>query len=211
MYLLTKISSAHLSYYMLCFSSLKCPSNDMVPPLCRIIAPTKREKKMWPNFLQFYLGFFFLGRNVFQGSSIRYFFITSKCRDCLIPPLQRYHYKSTPDGQLTYLHVEQALGLGTKNMLNFLINLFTSRNGFLSMSFKSTSSSIFLHPKYYLHVVLRTFFIRLSKCALYPKQILLFTISLWNNVIMFLGDLSNQQVQKITPLIFIMLNNYLQL
>ena len=58
MYLLTKISSAHLSYYMLCFSSLKCPSNDMVPPLCRIIAPTKREKKMWPNFLQFYLGFF---------------------------------------------------------------------------------------------------------------------------------------------------------
>ena len=211
MYLLTKISSAHLSYYMLCFSSLKCPSNDMVPPFVQNYCTDKKGEKNVAKLFAILFGFFFQVEMFFQGSSIRYFFITSKCRDCLIPPLQRYHYKSTPDGQLTYLHVEQALGLGTKNMLNFLINLFTSRNGFLSMSFKSTSSSIFLHPKYYLHVVLRTFFIRLSKCALYPKQILLFTISLWNNVIMFLGDLSNQQVQKITPLIFIMLNNYLQL
>ena len=135
-------------------------------PLCaELLHRQKGRKNVDKLYAIFFGSFFSRSTKSFSGQQhLGIFFITSKCRDCLIPPLQRYHYKSTPDGQLTYLHVEQALGLGTKNMLNFLINLFTSRNGFLSMSFKSTSSSIFLHPKYYLHVVLRTFFfIRLSK------------------------------------------------
>ena len=115
---------------------------------------------MWPNFLQFYLGFF-LGRNVFRAAALLGIFLSPQ--SVVIVSSLHYNLIITKAHQmanlLTYLHVEQALGLGTKNMLNFLINLFTSRNGFLSMSFKSTSSSIFLHPKYYLKVVLRTFFL----------------------------------------------------
>ena len=139
-------------------------------PLCRIIAPTRR-KKMWKNFYNFWVS----RSKCFGACSIIFL---SPQSVVIVSSLHYNHIiKKAPDGQLTQA---SALGLGTKNMLNFLINLFTSRNGFLSMSFKSTSSSIFLHPKYYLHVVLKYIhsFIRLSKCALYPKQILFFTISL---------------------------------
>ena len=96
-YLLTKISSA-LSYYsiiLLCSSSLKCPSNDMVPFVQNYC--TDKEKKNVEKLLQF-LGF--SRSKCFGACSIIFL---SPQSVVIVSSLHYNHIiKKAPDGQLTH-------------------------------------------------------------------------------------------------------------